>query len=55
MDKEIIVDCPFCEGEIDGCCFCDHTGKVKVGENYFFNTISEYEDASKVEVNNQNK
>lgn len=23
--------CPFCEGE--GCCFCDHEGKIFVGEN----------------------
>lgn len=25
------VDCPFCEG--DGCCFCDHEGKIFVGTN----------------------
>lgn len=25
-----IVDCPFCEG---GCCFCDHEGKIFIGEN----------------------
>jgi len=26
-----VVDCPFCE--TDGCCFCDHEGKIYVGEN----------------------
>lgn len=31
------IDCPFCEGEFDGCCFCDHSGKIYVGgENDFF-------------------
>jgi hypothetical protein len=31
------INCPFCEGDIDGCCFCDHTGKISVGgENDFF-------------------
>lgn len=23
--------CPFCDG--DGCCFCDHEGRIYVGEN----------------------
>ena len=27
------VNCPFCEG--DGCCFCDHEGKVYVGPDEF--------------------
>ncbi len=28
MNKEEIIDCPFCENSEEGCCACDHTGKV---------------------------
>lgn len=28
--------CPFCEGDKDGCCFCDHTGQVEIGEGQVF-------------------
>lgn len=28
--------CPFCEGDRGGCCFCDHTGWVDVGEGHIF-------------------
>jgi hypothetical protein len=34
--KRTICDCPFCEGDIDGCCFCDHSGKIYVGAGYVF-------------------
>lgn len=34
--------CPFCDGE-DGCCFCDHTGRVKFGENCEYKTREEIE------------
>lgn len=33
-----VIDCPFCEGDISGCCFCDHSGKIYVGEGEFFKT-----------------
>jgi hypothetical protein len=47
MKKYSIEDCPFCEGEFDGCCFCDHTGKVRVGEGEVFETI---EDMKPIQV-----
>lgn len=31
-------DCPFCNGDIEGCCFCDHTGKIEVGPGNVFTT-----------------
>ncbi len=34
-------NCPFCDGDQDGCCFCDHTGKVRVGKGHQFNTVEE--------------
>lgn len=44
--KRLIVDCPFCEGELDGCCFCDHSGKISVGgENDFFRNESQVKDS----------
>jgi len=33
MTREI-KDCPFCDADF-GCCFCDYTGKVYVGENEY--------------------
>lgn len=39
--ERIIKDCPFCEGDIGGCCFCDHSGKIYVGEGYFFKTVDQ--------------
>lgn len=44
--KRKIVDCPFCEGEIDGCCFCDHSGKISVGsEGDFFKSEQDVKDS----------
>jgi hypothetical protein len=39
----MVTDCVFCYGDIDGCCFCDHSGKIEVGENGFFKHESELE------------
>ena len=36
MSKRTIADCPFCNGDIDGCCFCDHSGKIYIGDEYVF-------------------
>lgn len=33
-----VVKCPFCEGDINGCCFCDHSGRIYVGEGELFKT-----------------
>lgn len=41
MEKRTIEDCPFCQGDIDGCCFCDHTGKIYVGKNEVFQTVTD--------------
>ncbi len=38
----MITQCPFCDGDIEGCCFCDHSGRIKVGEDdAFFKTMDE--------------
>lgn len=31
------TECPFCEG--NGCCYCEYTGKVLVGDGCLFQTI----------------
>ena len=39
MNKQEITKtakCPFCEGDLNGCCFCDHSGRIYVGEDYLF-------------------
>jgi hypothetical protein len=37
-----VVDCPFCYGDFEGCCFCEHSGKIKVGGNdSFFKSLDE--------------
>lgn len=41
MSEKEIKDCPFCEGDIGGCCFCDHSGKIHIGEGEFFKTIEQ--------------
>lgn len=33
--------CPFCKGDIDGCCFCEHTGKIELGEGKVFSSEEE--------------
>lgn len=38
------VNCPFCVGE--GCCFCDHSGRVSIGRNGdFFKTEQAMNDS----------
>jgi hypothetical protein len=34
-------NCPFCDGDLDGCCFCEHTGRISVGEGYVFKNKEE--------------
>lgn len=42
MNSQIIIkNCPFCDGE--ECCFCDWTGKVRIGPGQIF----ESEEAAK--------
>lgn len=44
MDNVVKI-CPFCEGE-EGCCFCDYSGRVKIGDtDCFFKTEQDYEDS----------
>jgi hypothetical protein len=43
----LIADCPFCEGDVDGCCFCDHSGKIKVGPNMVFQSTNDLEPFQK--------
>lgn len=50
-----VTDCPFCEGDIDGCCFCDHTGKVYVGEGEFFKTVEQTESIGVQFLKDQDK
>ena len=33
------VMCPFCDG--DGCCNCDHSGHVPIGEGCVFKSVDE--------------
>jgi hypothetical protein len=40
MNREV-TQCPFCEGDEDGCCFCDHSGRVYIGEGYVFQTMED--------------
>lgn len=47
-----IADCPFCGGDIDGCCFCDHTGKIEVGDGFLFNSEADV-DFSKQHINEE--
>lgn len=43
VSEVIVEDCPFCDDE--GCCFCDHSGKVKIGgDDSFFSTKKHYDD-----------
>jgi transcription elongation factor Elf1 len=50
-----IFDCPFCQVEEDdpangkykesGCCFCDHSGRIRIGHmDSFFQTEDHYWD-----------
>lgn len=41
MSQRSIVDCPFCEGDEWGCCFCDHSGKIYVGKGYVFEKVED--------------
>lgn len=36
----MIKDCPFCEKE--GCCFCDHSGRVKIGVGEAFQSEDQF-------------
>jgi len=36
----MIKDCPFCEEE--GCCFCEHSGRVKIGVGEAFETEDQF-------------
>ena len=50
MSKEplpIIRDCPFCE---EGCCFCDYSGRVFIGDGYGIRTIELYNELKKPKV-----
>ena len=42
LEKKI-ADCPFCDGDFDGCCFCDHTGKIYIGDGEFFKSEEQLE------------
>lgn len=41
MRQRTIEDCPFCRGDVDGCCFCEHSGKIYVGPNEVFQTVAD--------------
>ena len=40
MDR-ITTQCPFCNGDINGCCFCDHSGRIFVGKGYVFESVDD--------------
>lgn len=42
------TNCPFCEGNVDGCCFCDHTGKIDIGDGYRFSNETEIQQSKGV-------
>lgn len=46
--KQEKADCPFCEGDKDGCCFCDHTGRIKVGKGHRFKNKTEIQESKGV-------
>lgn len=37
----MIQDCPFCD---EGCCFCDYSGKIRIGVNQVIPTIEAYNE-----------
>lgn len=39
------TNCPFCEGDKEGCCFCDHTGRIDIGEGQRFKNESEIKES----------
>lgn len=41
MNERIVAECPFCNGDIDGCCFCDHSGRIYVGKGYVFENVKD--------------
>ena len=36
------IFCPACEGKEDGCCCCDHTGRVRIGSGSFVSAEHEF-------------
>ena len=47
------TNCPFCEGDKDGCCFCDHTGRIDIGEGQRFKNESEIKEDVLIELISQ--
>lgn len=46
MSSRQIARCPFCDGDIGGCCFCDHSGRIYVGgEDDFFKSEQQLNDS----------
>lgn len=46
-------DCPFCDKE--GCCFCDHSGVVKIGFGEAFETEEQFRNmVARVYKNREN-